>query len=429
MLVPELQARGLISQLAGGDDLIAHLGETSRTVYCGFDPTADSLHIGSLVPVIALRRFQLAGHRPLVLVGGATGLIGDPSFKAEERRLNSPEIVHGWSDSIKAQLVRFLDFDPMIKNGALVVNNYDWLGSVGLLGFLRDIGKHFSVNAMMGKESVRQRLDRDGLGISFTEFTYMILQSFDFSELFRTYGCTVQLGGSDQWGNITAGIELTRKLHREQVYGATFPLVVKADGSKFGKTETGTVWLDPRRTSPYAFYQFWMSVSDEDVYKFLKYFTFLTLEEIGELELSDASSQGRREAQSILAQEVTRLVHGADALNEARRISEILFTGEVAALTSADYAQMALGGVPVMSSGSATLPLVDALVGAGLALTPRGEVTAGQARKFIQDGAVFVNGVRTTDPNTLLYRESALGGKYHLLKRGKKQFGLLVWTN
>lgn len=428
MLMTELQARGLISQLAGGDELVEHLCTGSRTVYCGFDPTADSLHIGSLVPLLALRRFQLAGHRPLVLVGGATGLIGDPSFKAEERRLNSPEIVNGWAARIEAQVARFLDLDTSTDNRAVIVNNYDWLGQLGLLEFLRDIGKHFSVSAMMSKESVRQRLDREGAGISFTEFTYSILQAFDFSELFSREGCTVQLGGSDQWGNITAGIELTRRRCHGQTYGATFPLVVKADGSKFGKTESGTVWLDPKRTSPYAFYQFWMSTADADVYNFLKYFTFLSVSEIARIEETDAASQGRRSGQAILAQEVTRLVHGAEALEDARRISKVLFSGDVSALTEDDFAQIALGGLSVLSIDGAAVALVDALVGLGLALTPRGEVTTGQARKFVQEGAVQVNGVKVTDAAQILSRGSSLWGRYHLLRRGKKQFALLIWN-
>ena len=252
-LVSELQARGLISQLAGGQELVDHLETGSRTVYCGFDPTADSLHIGSLVPLLALRRFQLAGHKPIALVGGATGLIGDPSFKAEERKLNTPDVVASWVERLKSQVSRFIDFDAGASS-AQVVNNYDWMAGVSVLDFLRDIGKHFSINAMIQKESVKQRIDREGSGISFTEFSYMILQSLDFAELYKRHDCTVQIGGSDQWGNITGGIDLTRRLHRQQVYGLTLPLVTKADGTKFGKTESGTIWLVPAQTSPDAFY-------------------------------------------------------------------------------------------------------------------------------------------------------------------------------
>jgi tyrosyl-tRNA synthetase len=285
-LLTDLRARGLVFQVAGEEALPAWLDGGMRTLYAGFDPTADSLHIGSLVPLLMLRRFQLAGHRPIALVGGATGLVGDPSFKAQERQLNTPEVVAGWVERLRDQVAAFLDFDAG-ERSALVVNNLDWTRDLSVLDFLRDVGKHFSVNAMIHKESVKQRLDREGSGISFTEFTYMILQSLDFAELQRRYGCGLQLGGSDQWGNITGGIDLTRRLHGAQVYGLTMPLITKADGSKFGKTESGTVWLDPRRTSPYAFYQFWLSVADEDVYRFLRYFTFLSVEDIDAIERAD----------------------------------------------------------------------------------------------------------------------------------------------
>ena len=268
-LLDDLRARGLIFQLAGEDTLPAWLDGGRRSLYAGFDPTADSLHIGSLVPLLMLRRFQLAGHRPIALLGGATGLVGDPSFKAQERQLNTPDIVAGWVERLRSQVGRFLDFECG-DTAALLVNNLDWTGEMSVLAFLRDVGKHFSVNAMIQKESVKQRIEREGSGISFTEFAYMILQSFDFAELHRRYGCGLQLGGSDQWGNITGGIDLTRRLHGAQVYGLTMPLITKSDGSKFGKTESGTVWLDAARTSPYAFYQFWLSVADADVYRFLK---------------------------------------------------------------------------------------------------------------------------------------------------------------
>ena len=291
-LLADLQARGLIFQIAGEDDLPGWLDGGSRTLYCGFDPTADSLHIGSLVPLLMLRRFQLAGHKPLALVGGATGLVGDPSFKAQERQLNTPDVVADWVAKLERQVSRFIDFDAG-EASAEVVNNLDWTADMNVLAFLRDVGKHFSVNAMIQKESVKQRLDREGAGISFTEFTYMILQSYDFAELNRRFNCTLQLGGSDQWGNITGGIDLTRRMNGEQVFGLTMPLITKSDGSKFGKTESGTIWLDPARTSPYAFYQFWLGAADTDVYKFLKYFTFLEVAEIDAIEQADAERQGR----------------------------------------------------------------------------------------------------------------------------------------
>src|SRR5210317_737147 len=308
-LLDDLRARGLVFQIAGEDDLPGWLDGGGRTLYCGFDPTADSLHIGSLVPLLMLRRFQLAGHKPLALVGGATGLIGDPSFKAQERQLNTREVVDSWVEKLKVQISRFIDFE-LGDASAEVVNNLDWTASMDVLSFLRDVGKHFSINAMIQKESVKQRIEREGAGISYTEFTYMILQSYDFAELNRRYDCTLQLGGSDQWGNITGGIDLTRRLYGNQVFGLTMPLITKSDGTKFGKTESGTIWLDPARTSPYAFYQFWLGTADADVYKFLKYFTFLSVEEIEAVERSDAQREGRPEAQALLAREVTRLVHG-----------------------------------------------------------------------------------------------------------------------
>lgn len=295
-LLADLDARGLIAQSTGDGEFERHITSGSRTLYCGFDPTADSLHIGHLVPLLMLRRFQLAGHSPIALVGGATGLIGDPSFKAQERRLNTADIVSEWTDRIRAQVSRFIDFDRG-SNAARVVNNLDWMGEISALDFLREVGKHFSVNAMIHKESVKQRLEREGAGISFTEFSYLLLQSYDFAELNRRHGCTVQVGGSDQWGNITGGIDLTRRLYGNQVYGMTVPLVTKADGTKFGKTESGAVWLDPARTSPFAFYQFWINAADADVYKFLRYFTFLSPAEIEQIEQADRESSGKPQAQ------------------------------------------------------------------------------------------------------------------------------------
>ena len=424
-LISDLQDRGLVSQMAGGDELVEHLMTGSRTVYRGFDPTADSLHIGSLVPLLALRRFQLAGHKPVALVGGATGMIGDPSFKSEERKLNTPDIVAGWADRIRAQVSRFVDFEGACA--AEVVNNYDWTANLSVLDFLRDTGKHFSVNAMINKESVRQRIEREGEGISFTEFSYMLLQSMDFAELYKRMECTVQIGGSDQWGNITGGIDLTRRLHRQQVYGLTLPLVTKADGTKFGKTESGTVWLDANRTSPYAFYQFWMNTADADVYQFLRYFTFLEVAAIEEIERTDAQAQGRRSAQGILAREVTTLVHGDEGMAAAERISHALFSGDVSQLSGDDFAQLAQDGLPTLVVSGGERALADVLVESGLAVTPRGEVTLGQARKFVQEGAVQVNGIKQNDLSALLSMETAIHGKYHLLRRGKKQFHLLVW--
>jgi len=416
-IIHDLENRGLIAQMTSGDELRSVLGAT-HTIYAGFDPTAESLHIGNLVPLLALRRFQLAGHRPIALVGGATGLIGDPSFKTSERQLNSNDLVQGWVERIKSQVSQFVDFDSG-SSAAVVVNNLDWVRDVNVLDFLRDVGKHFSVNSMIQKDSVKQRLERDGAGISFTEFTYMILQSFDFSELYGRYGCILQIGGSDQWGNITGGIDLTRRLHRAQVYGLTIPLVTKADGQKFGKTETGTVWLDSAKTSPYAFYQFWMNAADADVYRFLRFFTFLEPRCITDIEISDRAAQGRPEAQRVLAREVTRLVHGAAGLDAAERITSALFSGDLAGLRVEDFEQLRLDGLPSSELSNAAPGIVDVLVATGLASSNRA------AREFIVSGAVSINGDRGVSESIELGASCAFFDRYILLKRGKKLFHLV----
>lgn len=417
-LLGDLESRGLVAQMSSEDEFRAHVESGSRTLYSGFDPTADSLHIGHLVPLLALRRFQLAGHKPVALVGGATGMIGDPSFKAAERQLNSTEVISVWVDRLKVQLERFLDFDCG-ANSAVVVNNLDWTKDLSVLDFLRGIGKHFSVNAMIQKESVKQRIEREGAGISFTEFSYMILQSYDFAELYKRYACTIQIGGSDQWGNITGGIDLARRMHQGHVFGLTLPLVTKSDGQKFGKTESGTVWLDPGKTSPYAFYQFWMNTADADVYKFLRYFTFLSVAEIDAVKEADAAANGRPKAQSILAAEVTRLVHGSAGLLAAGRISEALFSGDLSDLTEADFEQLRLDGLPVTLTSAESVNIVEALVESGLASSNRA------AREFVSAGAVAVNGGKVLSEDFLIRKQAALYGKYVVLKRGKKLFHLL----
>lgn len=416
-LLQDLDARGLIFQIAGETEIAEHLSQ-SRTVYAGFDPTADSLHIGHLVPVLMLRRFQLAGHRPIALVGGATGLIGDPSFKATERQLNTKEIVDSWVEKLKQQLCRFIDFECGAQS-AVMVNNYDWTASIDVLSFLRDIGKHFSINAMIQKESVKQRIEREGSGISFTEFTYMILQSYDFAMLNRLHQCSVQLGGSDQWGNITGGIDLTRRLQHNTVYGVTVPLVTKADGTKFGKTETGTVWLDANKTSPYAFYQFWINAADADVYKFLRYFTFLSVEEIAEIETQDAQATGRKQAQGILAREMTRFIHGEEGLSSATRISDALFSGDILSLSDNDLAQLQLDGMPSTEISDLSINIVDLLALTGLAKSKT------QAREFVSSNAVVVNEEKMTQLTATLSLEKALFGRYWLVRRGKKNFHLV----
>lgn len=423
-LLADLRARDLIFQIAGEDAIDDWLSAEPRTLYCGFDPTADSLHIGSLVPLLVLRRFQQAGHRPIALVGGATGLIGDPSFKAAERQLNTPEVVAGWVEKIRGQVSQFVDFDG--EHPALVVNNLDWTADFNVLDFLRDIGKHFSVNNMIGKESVRQRLDREGAGISFTEFAYMILQSFDFSELFRLHGCGLQIGGSDQWGNITGGIDLTRRLHGEQVFGLTLPLVTKSDGTKFGKTESGTIWLDASRTSPYAFYQFWLSTADADVYRFLRFFTFLPVEEIAAIERADAEREGRPKAQRILAQEVTRLVHGDAGLEAAERITEALFSGDPGALGEADLEQLALDGLPCDRIQRAELPPTLSQLLAQVGVAAGKQIKDALAREAVLVNGQAVAGGPTVTCEEALQPEQALHGRFYLVRFGKKKYHLLT---
>ncbi|WP_323934114.1 tyrosine--tRNA ligase [Aeromonas hydrophila] len=415
-LLDELTRRGLVAQNSDPAALADHLA-TPRTVYCGFDPTAGSLHIGHLVPLLMLRRFQLAGHTPVALVGGATGLIGDPSFKATERNLNSAETVQSWVASLSAQIKALLPASEGLAAPQLV-NNVDWMGQMSALDFLRDIGKHFSVNAMLARESVRQRLARPDQGISFTEFSYALLQSQDFAVLNQRLGCTLQIGGNDQWGNITSGMDLTRRLNQAQVYGMTLPLITKADGTKFGKTEGGAIWLDPALTSPYAFYQFWLGTADEDVYRFLRYYSFMPLTEIEALEAEDAKRQGRKLAQQVLADELTELVHGKGALAAAQRISELLFSGDVARLGESDLAQLAQDGMPGWRIEGET-SLVTLLVESGLANSRR------IARELLAAGAISLNGeICRDEPLTATDR---LFGRYLLLRRGKKQYRLVTW--
>lgn len=417
-VVHDLQQRGLIAQTTDAQALDTLLNEKKITLYCGFDPTADSLHIGHLLPILVLRRFQLAGHTPIALVGGATGMIGDPSFKAQERSLNTLETVQDWVAKIRAQLQPFLSFSG--DNAAIMANNFDWFGSMNCLDFLRDIGKHFSVNAMLNKESVKQRLSRDDVGISFTEFAYALLQGYDFAELYRRHGAVLQIGGSDQWGNITGGIDLSRRLHQATVYGLTLPLVTKADGTKFGKTEGGAVWLSAEKTSPYQFYQFWLKVADADVYKFLKYFTFLSVAEIEAIEASDQASGIKPQAQRILAEEMTRLIHGEEALAAAQRISASLFAEDQSALTESDFQQLSLDGLPAFPV-TESINIVQALTTASLAKSNN------EARGFISQGAVMVNGQKIDSADYVFSSNDKRFGHYTILRRGKRNHALLVW--
>lgn len=418
-LIKQLQERGLVAQVTDEDALAERLAQGPISLYCGFDPTADSLHLGHLVPLLCLKRFQLAGHRPVALVGGATGMIGDPSFKASERKLNTEDTVNEWVEKIRRQVSPFLDFDCG-ENSAIAANNYDWFGGMNVLTFLRDIGKHFSVNQMINKEAVKQRLNRDDSGISFTEFSYNLLQAYDFACLNKAYGVALQIGGSDQWGNITSGIDLTRRLHQQQVYGLTVPLITKADGTKFGKTEGGAVWLDPKKTSPYKFYQFWINTADADVYRFLKFFTFMSLEEINALEEEDKNSGKAPRAQYVLAEDVTGMVHGEEGLAAAKRITASLFSGDLNDMTEADFAQLAQDGMPTIEL-TRDADLQQALVNAELV------PSRGQARTMISSNAVAINGEKQSDPEYAFTDADRLFGRYTLLRRGKKHYCLISW--
>ncbi|CEE02357.1 Tyrosyl-tRNA synthetase [Caldibacillus thermoamylovorans] len=415
-LLEDLQYRGLINQITDEEGLKKLLAEESVKLYCGFDPTADSLHIGHLLPILILRRFQLAGHQPIALVGGATGLIGDPSGKKAERTLNAKETVENWVESIKGQLSRFLDFDSK-ENPATMANNYDWTGKMDVITFLRDVGKNFGLNYMLAKDTVQSRLET---GISFTEFSYMILQSLDFLKLYETENCRLQIGGSDQWGNITAGLELIRKTHEEaKAFGLTVPLVTKADGTKFGKTEGNAVWLDPEKTTPYEFYQFWINTDDRDVVNYLKYFTFLSHEEIEELAKATAEQPEKRLAQKALAEDVTKLVHGEAALKQAIRISEALFSGNIKELNGAEIEQ-GFKDVPSFTNTEAEANLVELLVAAKISPSKR------QAREDIQNGAIYINGDRVTDVQYVLGDSDKIEGKFTIIRRGKKKYYLII---
>jgi len=414
-ILQDLEFRGLINQMTDEEGLQKLLNEESVSLYCGFDPTGDSLHIGHLLPVLMLKRFQVAGHKPIGVVGGATGMIGDPSGKKAERTLNTTETVQMYSERIRTQLLPFLSFDG--ENAAKVVNNFDWTGDLDVITFLRDIGKNFGLNYMLAKDSVASRLDA---GISFTEFSYMILQSYDFLKLYQDHNCKLQIGGSDQWGNITAGMELIRKTEEDsKAFGLTVPLVTKADGSKFGKTEGGAVWLDPEKTTPYEFYQFWINTDDRDVVKYLKYFTFLSKEEILELEKQFNEAPEQRVAQKALAAEVTKLVHGEKALDQAIKITEALFSGSVKELT-ADEIKQGFKDVPSFALNEAEMGLVDLLVAAKISPSKR------QAREDVQNGAVYVNGDRIQDVAKVLSKLDAIEEQFIIIRRGKKKYHLIT---
>jgi tyrosyl-tRNA synthetase len=417
-LLRDLRSRELVADVTTPDELEAHLASGRRTAYVGFDPTADSLHVGSLLPLLALRRVQLAGHRPVVLVGGGTGLIGDPSGKAGERALNPKEQVAKWAERLKRQVRPFLDFDRG-PNAAILADNYAWLSQLDVIGFLRDVGKHFPVGAMLARESVKARL---GAGISYTEFSYQVLQAYDFMCLMLLHDCSIQLGGSDQWGNITAGVELIRRMHGRPAFGITLPLVTKTDGTKFGKTESGTIWLDPAKTSAYEMYQFWLNTADADVVRFLRYFTFLPVEDIAALAEATRQAPEKREAQRLLARDVTALVHGEAAMREAEAIGAALFSGDVGALSEAQLDQ-ATRGMPVtvlQRAEAESLGLADLLVRVGLADSKR------VARELLSGGGVAVNGRRVEGVAGAVGAAAPLYGKYLILRKGKKTYHAVI---
>ncbi len=418
-ILEELQWRGLIENTTGEEALARQLA-AATTLYCGFDPTADSLHVGNLVPLLALRRFQLRGHSPIALAGGATGAIGDPSGKSAERQLLSRETLDANIAKIKTQLARFLDFDTP-ANPARLLDNANWTAGVRYLDFLRDIGKHFSVNMMVAKESVRARMQDRESGISYAEFSYMLLQAFDFYHLRRRYHCALQIGGSDQWGNITAGIDLNRKKLGAAVFGLTLPLITNADGSKFGKTAAGAVWLDPSKTSVYRFYQFWIRTDDRDVLRYLKYFTFLSQEEIATLEAKHAEAPEQRTAPKALARQMTALIHGAAAAGEAAKASEVLFGGDLQGITAATFNDL-IDEIPSTTLPKDALqpayPLADLVVEAKLSLSKS------QARKDIAGGGINLNNIRQADPHKTITAADLLFGRYLLLRKGKKNYTL-----
>jgi tyrosyl-tRNA synthetase len=421
-ILAELEWRGLIADCTDREALATRLA-SPITLYCGFDPTADSLHVGNLVPLLALRRFQQLGHHPIAIAGGATGSIGDPSGKTAERQLLTREVLDHNISRVKEQLKRLLDFESP-THPARLLDNAAWIASVSYLDFLRDIGKHFSVNQMVAKESVRARMEDREVGISYTEFSYMLLQAYDFYVLCRDSQCELQIGGSDQWGNITAGIDLTRKKLGRTVYGLTLPLITNADGSKFGKTAAGAVWLDAARTSVYRFYQFWINTDDRDVIRYLKFFTFLSRETIAGLEDQHTANPGAREAHRALAQAVTDLIHGESATQEAVRASTILFGGSLEGIAEGTFNEI-VGEVPTRELARTQLdgpgmPLLDLLVHAGLC------ASKGQARKDIQGGGIYVNNMREADPQRTVGADQLLFGKHLLLRKGKKNYTVVT---
>jgi tyrosyl-tRNA synthetase len=422
-IIDELKWRGLIADCTDLEGLRERLAAGPVTLYCGFDPTADSLHVGNLIPLLTLRRFQQFGHQPIALAGGATGLIGDPSGKKAERQLLTRDGLAANIASVKEQLRRLLDFDRS-TNPALLLDNASWIAPISYLDFLREIGKHFSVNVMVAKESVRARMDDRECGISYTEFSYMLLQAYDFCHLRHHHDCLLQIGGSDQWGNITAGIDLIRKKLETGGFGLTLPLLTNPDGTKFGKTVAGAVWLDPRKTSVYRFYQFWIRTDDREVVKLLKLFTFLSSDEIEALAKSHAERPESREAHQALAKAMTRLIHGEGATADAMRASQILFGGELEGITENAFSDV-VGEVPSREIDPARFagpgqPIIDLLVLSGLS------ASKGQARKDVEGGGIYLNNRRVENLQGMVTANDLLFGRHLLLRKGKRNYTVLT---
>lgn len=420
-LLQDLENRGLINQVTDREGLQKHLKKNQVTLYCGFDPTADSLHIGHLLPITMLKRFQKAGHRPIALIGGGTGMIGDPSGRSTERSLNEAEVVHGYAEKIKQQIGKLLAFDQG-ENPVVARNNHDWLADLTFIDVLRDVGKHFTVNYMLAKDAVASRIED---GISYTEFSYMLLQSLDYMKLYEEENTTLQIGGSDQWGNITAGMELIRRTREDkdediQVFGLTVPLITKADGTKFGKTAGGAIWLDPEKTSPYEFYQFWINTDDRDVIKFIRYFTFIPEEEVLELERELKQHPEKRLPHRRLAEEMTKMVHGEDALKQAQNITEALFSGNIKQLSMSEIKQ-GFKDVPTYEMAKEEIGLVELLVNANISSSKR------QAREDIKNGAIYINGEREQDVNYTVTAKDYLEDTFTVIRRGKKRYFLIKY--
>ncbi|TSI03087.1 tyrosine--tRNA ligase [Lysinibacillus sp. BW-2-10] len=418
-LIEDLQWRGLLYQQTDAEGMEKLLNEESVSLYVGVDPTADSMHIGHIVPLLTLRRFQQAGHRPVLLVGGATGMIGDPSGRSSERNLLNSEQINQNVAGLKAQMERIFDFGEG-ETGAILVNNYDWVGEMSVIDFLRDYGKLVNVNYLLAKDTIASRLET---GISFTEFAYTILQGLDFNHLYDHHNVRIQVGGSDQWGNITTGLEIIRKTHDEETkaFGITIPLVTKADGTKFGKTAGGAVWLDAVKTSPYEFYQFWVNTADADVIKYLKIFTFLTREEIEALEVAVQEEPHLRKAQKTLASEMTKLIHGEAGLQQAERITAALFSGDLKAL-SVDEMKVAFAGVPSVELAKEDQNIVDLIVEAGISSSKR------QAREDVTNGAISINGEKVTELDYTVDAKDRLDDAFAIIRRGKKKYHMVKFN-